>query len=150
MSEIHAISGTRRAMKEMADGTVRVQIDIDARFRAQFFEMFGKIDMPIALAPLVADFETKAPAEPKPKGAEIAKLTGLWRNDPKFWEWCRHAYGWKCETEEDAAAMIRATCGVESCAELDHNRDAEAIFHRDIRIPFSKWLQFGQKAGGSQ
>jgi hypothetical protein len=148
MSEIQAISGTRRSFKEMADGTIRVSIDIDPRFRKEFFASFGEIDMPVALAPLLADFETRAPAEEKPKGGALAKLTGLWRNDPKFWEWCR-SLKWSCYTEEDAAAMIRTVCGVESCAELDHDEAAEAIFHREIRIPFSKWLQFGQKAGGA-
>jgi hypothetical protein len=85
----------------------------------------------------------------KPKGGLLAELTGRFRNDPKFWAWCRHTYGWRCESTEDAAAIIRLTCRVESCAELDHNRDAEAIFHREIRTPFSKWLQFGQKSGGA-
>jgi hypothetical protein len=61
MSEIQVISGTRRAMKEMADGTLRVQIDIDPRFRAAFFAAFGQIDMPVAIAPLVADFEKREP-----------------------------------------------------------------------------------------
>lgn len=45
-------------MKELVDGTVRVQIDIDPAFRDEFFKLFGKIDMPVALAPLVADFES--------------------------------------------------------------------------------------------
>lgn len=61
MSDVQVISGTRRAMKEMADGTVRVQIDIDPRFRAAFFAAFGQIDMPVAIAPLVADFEKREP-----------------------------------------------------------------------------------------
>jgi hypothetical protein len=61
VSELQVISGTRRAMKEMADGTLRVQIDIDPRFRAAFFAAFGQIDMPVAIAPLVADFERREP-----------------------------------------------------------------------------------------
>src|SRR3546814_20450072 len=52
-----AISGTRRAMKEMADGTIRVQIDIDPSCRGDFLSLFPNIDMPVALAPLVANFE---------------------------------------------------------------------------------------------
>lgn len=52
-----AIAGTRRALKELADGTIRVQIDIDPRFRTEFFQLFSQIDMPVALAPLHAKFE---------------------------------------------------------------------------------------------
>lgn len=83
MNDIQAISGTRRAMKEMSDGTLRVQIDIDPRFRAQFFEMFGQIDMPVALAPLVADFEKREP-EPEDHGKHYKVLFKAgWFNNPK-------------------------------------------------------------------
>ncbi len=52
-----AIPGTRRQFKEMADGTIRVSVDIDPQYRAQFFELFASIDMPVAMAPLKPDFE---------------------------------------------------------------------------------------------
>jgi len=101
------------------------------------------------MAALVEIGDDELPVQPeqpedKQKGGALAELTGLWRNDPKFWEWCR------CECEEDAVRIIRTVCGVVSCAELDHNPEAAQIFHDKFRIPFSKWLQFGQKAGGSQ
>lgn len=51
------IAGTRRSMKELADGTIRVQIDIDPQFKNEFMAAFSAIDMPVAIAPLVADFE---------------------------------------------------------------------------------------------
>ena len=54
-----AISGTRRTMRELADGTIRLSVDIDPRFKAEFNRLFPDIDMPVALAPLVADFERK-------------------------------------------------------------------------------------------
>lgn len=52
MSDAIAISGTRRAIKELVDGTIRVQIDVDPQFRKAFFELFPDIDMAVALAPL--------------------------------------------------------------------------------------------------
>jgi hypothetical protein len=61
MSDIQVISGTRRAIKEMADGTIRVQIDIDPACRSAFWSLFPSIDMPVAIAPLVADFEKREP-----------------------------------------------------------------------------------------
>lgn len=87
MSDVQIISGTRRAMKEMADGTLRVQIDIDPKFRAAFFAAFGQIDMPVAIAPLVADFEQRAPEPEKTEDGYGKHYTVLyksgWFHNPK-------------------------------------------------------------------
>jgi len=126
-----AISGTRRAMKEMADGTVRVQIDIDPKYRNEFFNLFGQIDMPVALAPLVSDFEKAAPAEAeKPKGGELARLAGIFCGQHEFWEFCG------VDSAEDAAVWVRVTCRVPSRADLDSNSIAAQIFHERIRKPY--------------
>ncbi|WP_208455567.1 hypothetical protein, partial [Burkholderia gladioli] len=77
MSDVQVISGTRRAIKEMADGTIRVQIDIDPTCRSAFWSLFPSIDMPVAIAPLVADFERREPEPEKPKGGALAKLAGM-------------------------------------------------------------------------
>lgn len=45
-----AVVGTRRAMKELADGTIRVQVDIDPPHRKAFLELFSDIDMPVVMA----------------------------------------------------------------------------------------------------
>lgn len=138
MSDIQVISGTRRSMREMADGTVRVQIDIDPRFRSLFFELFGTIDMPVALAPLVADFEQKEPVAEKPKGGALAKLAGMWANEPEFWEWMKSIDHY-AEDAGDAAAFMRAQCVVQSRAELDNVPEAKTRFDMFIRGPYAKW-----------
>lgn len=135
MSDVQVISGTRRAMKEMSDGTVRVQIDIDPRFRAQFFEMFGQIDMPVALAPLAADFEKREPEPEKPKGGALAKLAGMWSNATHFWEFC------DVDNADDAAEWIRQTCIIESRAELDNSLIAKQNFEKFVRGPYMKFMQ---------
>ena len=43
-----AITGTRRQMKELADGTLRVIVDIDMQFKDVFLTNFP-IDIPIAI-----------------------------------------------------------------------------------------------------
>jgi hypothetical protein len=53
MKDNSAIAGTRKAIKEMVDGTLRIQIDIEPRYKSQFHELFPDIDMPVAIAPLV-------------------------------------------------------------------------------------------------
>jgi hypothetical protein len=146
-----AVSGTRRAIKELVDGTIRVQIDIDPPFRKRFFELFPDIDMPIALAPLApkafTPAESDAGHEPT-KGGALAKLAGQLCADPAFREWLYPrlpvALGGHTEDfddpndfdEESAASAMRLICGVDSRALLDHNAAAAAEFHRHIRLPW--------------
>jgi len=52
MSDNLAIAGTRKAVKELVDGTLRIQIDIEPRHKAQFHKLFPDIDMDVAIAPL--------------------------------------------------------------------------------------------------
>ena len=98
MTDITAVSGTRRAIKELVDGTIRVQVDIDPRFRRQFFDLFPDIDTAVALAPL----SPQAAAAPSPTGqtlesliqpaavvapnrlAEFLHISGYFRS-PKLW-----------------------------------------------------------------
>lgn len=129
-----AISGTRRAMREMVDGTIRVQVDIDPSCRADFLRLFPSIDMPVALAPLVAGFE-RQPAEEKPKGGELARLAGQLCQNPEF-QACVPQCADGLSAEENAAQWIRDVCGVTSRAELDHNPNAATLFHERVRKPF--------------
>lgn len=135
---MEAISGTRRAMKEMADGTIRVQVDIDPSCRAAFLQLFPNIDMPVALAPLVADFERQA--EEKPKGGHLARLTGQLCQSEDF-----QAFVPECaeglSASENAADWIRRTCGVQSRAELDHSVAAAQKFHDLVRKPYLAWRE---------
>lgn len=131
-----AISATRRQLKEMADGTIRVQIDIDPAYRKAFLEMFPDIDMPVALAPLNAGFErAKEPEPEKPKGGPLARLAGMWCRDQAFRAFAH------VEDEETAAAYILGECGIQSRAELDHNPQAASIFHERIRHPFKEFRE---------
>lgn len=153
------ISGTRRGMKELVDGTIRVQIDIDPIHRADFFAAFSRIDMPVALAPLVANFEQIKPYEDKttadlvpfvdkPKGGELAKWAGILSNDQVFWEWLNEK---NYECGEPAAAYCAAdaresiiqTCKISSRADLDHNPEAAKIF-REMMREFDDWRNGGK------
>lgn len=127
-----AISGTRRQMKEMADGTIRVMIDIDPIHRRSFLDLFPAIDMPVALAPLVADFEHHPKEEEPAKGGALAKLAGMLCNNKEFQDWL------SVESPAEAAAAIYDVCGIKSRSELDHNEEAAIEFHREFRIPFSE------------
>lgn len=143
--ETTAISATRRQYKEMADGTLRVQIDIDPQFKQRFLELFGQIDMPVALAPLKADFEK--PKE-KPKGGplsqEAAKMCDRETFQQFLLEKYDHQWGWWMQSLKSpvdiAAACVRNICAVESRADLDHNREAANRF-RDLMREYHDWCQ---------
>lgn len=72
-----------------------------------------------------------------PKGGPLARLAGLWANEPASLDWMR-ATGQPASTPDDAAEFIRARCCVESRAFLDHDPHAKARFERYIRGPYSK------------
>ena len=52
MEDITAVEGTRRTVKELSDGTLRVVIDVEPMDKKKFLELFPEIDTPIAMAPL--------------------------------------------------------------------------------------------------
>ena len=137
---MQAISGTRRAMKEMADGTIRVQVDIDPACRSAFLSMFGNIDMPVALAPLVSHFEQAKPVvaqnepEARNKGGELARLAGRFCQNEVFRRWC------DAVDAEEAAGWIREQCDVISRGALDHDAAAADKFHKLVRLPYMAWL----------
>lgn len=149
MSDMQVVSGTRRAIKEMSDGTIRVQIDIDPRFRSMFWSLFPNIDMPVALAPLVADFEQRGddelpvrqPEPEKPKGGALAKLAGAWCDLPDFWEFLTQQFKITspCQSEKTAAEIVREICDIGSRADLDHDPVAKRSFDERIRRPFAEW-----------
>lgn len=133
-----AISGTRRQIRELADGTIRVQVDIDPSCRAAFLQLFPNIDMPVALAPLRADFERQGAVPPsgdKPKGGELARLAGQLCQNPEFQAFVPEQAE-SLSGEDNAAAWIRKVCEVTSRADLDHNPEAATRFHDLVRKPF--------------
>lgn len=138
--EITAISGTRRQYKEMADGTLRVTIDIDPPQKQAFLTLFPEIDMPVALSPLKADFEQKK--EGKPKGGPLSKSAAQMCEHPPFQSFVvRH---WPendpCPTDPAIYTVlyIRRRCGIESRAELDSNPEAAKRFHELMR-EYRQW-----------
>jgi hypothetical protein len=143
--EVTAISGTRRKVQELVDGTLRVLVDIDPRFKADFHRLFPNIDTPIALAPLETEFEkwdqeTRLYPD-KPRGGPLCKLAGIWSKDEHFQLWLSGKHGGELFTEASAAQWIRDVCDVESRSEIDGNDQAELNFHNRIRIPFGNWMK---------
>jgi hypothetical protein len=131
-----AIIASTVGVKTMADDTLRLTIDIDPRYAGEAFALFGKRGSACAIARLTNEAAVEdmradpKPVEEKLKGGALARLAGQLCQLSDFLEW----YG--CDSAEEAAAHIRFACGIESRAELDHNKDAAQIFHEAIRLPF--------------
>lgn len=103
-----ALIVTRRPAKEMADGTLRVQIDVEPNDRRRFLDLFPDNGDPIAVVALEPDAvrnhqQQHAFAQPKPKGefggfAQWLVQSGFFRrldiwkacgSDAEFLEWVK-------------------------------------------------------------
>src|SRR5687768_13138450 len=85
-SGMSAISGTLRTYSLLRDSTLRIVIDIDPRFKADFHQMFKDNDIPVAIAPLALDFERIE--EKKSAGAgPLCRLAGIWCKEENFHRW---------------------------------------------------------------
>lgn len=128
------VSGVRRSFKEMADGSIRVQIDIDDKFKAEFMQHFGEIDVPVAIARLAAD-----PVSGPNKLAQKLDARRVWEN-PAIWEAL-------CATDKDRhdyrewVAMEHPCmiCGIEDDTRHPHHwRDFETGGGMGLK-PADRW-----------
>jgi len=144
MSAIEASSGTYRSR---VDGTIILSVEIEPRNASAALALFGMPGTPMALAALQVGYaqadapKSESPPQPeKPKVGPLAKLAGIWCADPEFWAWLKSEHPHQEWNAETSAEYIRGLCGIESRAELDHDPEAEALFHTYIRANFSKYL----------
>jgi hypothetical protein len=85
-----AFMGTTSGAKTMADGTLRLQIDIDPLHINEAFTAFGAPGSSVALAKMAAPAAVEQMQKPKGKGefgmqARALRLSGFFRNQ-KVWE----------------------------------------------------------------
>jgi len=96
--DISAIEGTRRTAKEMADGTLRISIDIEPRHKKEFHKLFPDIDMPVVIAPmkpvaegLVTDRKYGQQAR-ELRQSDFFRRPDVWRavgTDDEFLDWLK-------------------------------------------------------------
>jgi len=147
MSAIEASSGTYRSR---VDGTIVLSVEIEPRNAAAALALFGMPGTPMAIAalqvgyaavgePIIKSYPEKDNSE-KPKGGPLAKLAGIWCNDPEFWKWLETDPDNACHSAQGAAHCLYAICGIESRVELDNDPAAAERFHRLIRGPYNRHL----------
>ena len=160
MTEI--IEGASVSIKTMADGTLRLTVDIEPRNAQAAFALFGAPGRAMALAALKdgsgAIPDAVIPASDKPKGGEWAKLAGMWCADPDFWLWIRPLYDREMGGDgkgfgdlqmgtdfsgltEFCVHAMKFMVEIHSRRELDHDPEALARFKDRIRTPFMAWMR---------
>lgn len=143
---LSVVQGTTTTVRTMADGVLRVSIDIDPRYAQLAFQLFGAPGSPVALARLTHEAALSSARQEtieKAKGGPLAKLAGQFCEDETFRKWLRKKYHPMPQTSADAAEIIRLSCRIGSRAELDHDKAAAEIFHNSFRIPYNEWLKNG-------
>ena len=148
---------SRGVMATLADGTLRVKIDIEPADAEAAFKLLGMPGNPIAIARLAVGAPVESRGEitpdvpPPPKGGALARLAGVWCSLPSFQDWVADTYRPQMELammtrtspEEAVAQVVREICGVDSRAELDSDEVAAGLFHERFRRPFSAHMERG-------
>lgn len=121
----------------MADGTLRLTVDIEPRHANDAFSLFGKPGVPMALAALKTEAQQRRSEQRSNKPGPIA----LWLiercKEPAFQAWASPTM----QSESAAADWCKQQCGVKSRRDIDGNPEAERAFNERVRRP---WAQFNE------
>lgn len=142
-----AIAAVSRNIKTMADGTLRLTIDIEPSSAQDAFKLFGMPDVPMAIARLTQESAQVAAQEEtieadKPRNEHFTGLCKLaidWCADSEFANWLKFE-GYGDGSKEYAKAYIYEICNIESRKELNTNKAAAAIFDAEIRGPYMQYI----------
>jgi hypothetical protein len=113
----------------LADGTLRLVVDIEPRHANSAFALFGSPGVPMALAALQKPQEQPE----KPLGGPLSQWLAIRCGEEKFQSWLG---AWNAAA---AASEVRRICGVSSRAEIDHDEAARQRFEDLIRGP---WMRY--------
>lgn len=167
--KLAGVVGTRRSMKELVDGTLRVQIDIDRQFKRAFHAMFPDIDTAVVLAPFVETTATVAAATEAAAQATAKETKKHEHREPRLSEWvalrCKEEVFqgflhdelptiWgsvveladRADDEWIAAEVVRQHCGIGSRADLDTNAEAAKRMHQ-LRVLYHQWASINAGIG---
>lgn len=144
------LSASTVGLRTLADGTVRVTVDIEPNLRTEAFELLGTPGRSIAIAALKDGHgQVKIEDQQKPAGASYADLGPLCREaldmckNVAFYQFIA-VEGWD-RNEEGAKKFILHCCNVESRKDIDGNAEAARIFRTRVRSGFQQWLRDQQE-----
>ena len=129
-----AISAAAMRCRTMADGSLRIEVEVEPGDAQKAFALFGMPGAPMAIAALVVGHA--AVKEPELKGGPLSKAAGMLDTNPDFIKWI------ECRQPRE---FILDFCGVFSRRELDRSPGAEKQFHEMMAI-FNRWRQANNRA----
>ena len=112
-----AISAAAMRCRTMADGSLRIEVEVEPNDAQAAFNLFGKPGAPMAIAALVVGH---AAVEAPLKGGPLSRAAGMLDNNAAFREWIGN---------KPTREFILEFCAVSSRRELDHDIDAANRFH---------------------
>ena len=122
------LTGTYVSMKTLkTDNTIRIEVELDCTIAeaAPFLEQ-GAV---YAIARITPDASQKKQVNESVKGGPLSKNAAMLCRDEKFQKWANYqdSFG-RCFSysvgEKGSRRLILDHCGVESRANLDHDKDA--------------------------
>ena len=152
-----AIEGSSAGVKDLVDGSLRITIEFSPEHAKEAYALFGNRGTPVAVVALKDGYVTESEdAKEIKKGGELSKLAARFCNDLTFFNFIRPVYDQFMGGNGDGYGdldshevmrksdfsrhAICTICGINSRAELDHNKEAADKFHDLIRKPYSEWL----------
>ena len=129
-----------RVAGTLADGTLRLVVDIEPRNAQAAFALFNSPGTPMALAALKAG---AVPVEPEPTTpiGPFCKQAVIWCKDWEFQTWIHRHCGPPPGLTGEAMAkeMVLQECEVSSRKDLDESAQAQALWQSRIAGPYRKW-----------
>ena len=152
-----AIEGSSAGVKDLVDGSLRITIEFTPDNAKEAYSLFGSRGTPVAVVAFKDGYVTESEDTKEiKKGGELSKLAARFCNNLEFFNFIWPVYdriiggtgiGFgdldnheNMNMSDFSRHAICVICGINSRAELDHNKEAAAIFHDLIRKPYSEWL----------
>lgn len=127
-----AISGTFVRVKTLADGTPRIELDLQCSL-SELAAIGCEPGTHYALARLTQEAGIKQAQEAaKPKGGHLAQWAALRCKEPEFWSFMAEMSGLEIDCEDGCVEVLKLMAGIQSRAELDTDEDANAWFVSNV------------------
>ena len=139
-----AIAAVSRNVKTLADGTLRLTIDIEPSNAQEAFKYFGMPDVPMAIARLTQEAAIEhAQTETinEPKGGAGSQWLAMRCDEPEFWDFVKaKSFSPDITNAEMCDTEVKLYLSISSKKEVDNNKLAEQRFREMIRKPYTDWL----------
>ena len=157
-----AIAAAAMRVRTMADGSLRIEVEVSPMDAQAAFALFGKPGTQMGLAALKDGYGAASsdpnPMEshqiktepPKPPIGPLCKLAVQWCKEEDFQLWCYQNWldmrvsvpeRWFVSRDGACADYVRAQClGIKSRRMLDEDKNAAFYFHERIREPYMEYL----------